>query len=260
MFRFWIQLDPLLILLVVIGIFALSGAIIHWLQFYSGWRKRLVNGALGLPTFVSISTLFALFAAFLLADTMERHMTAQQAVDKEASALLGLVIGSNSMPKGGEEIRAAIHDYAGLVMTDEWSAMREERASPAAAQALLVLMTRVSEVPLRDGASGAVHGNMLMLAQQVVDGRASRLAIVTTHFQRFFCSAFSRSLRSVWASWRRPRQTALSSCFSASLLWWRSGLSPFRTIRSGVRREYRLRRCSPCWNCRAVECQPSSAS
>lgn len=189
MFRFWIQLDPLLILLVVIGIFALSGAIIHWLQFYSGWRKRLVNGALGLPTFVSISTLFALFAAFLLADTMERHMTAQQAVDREASALLGLAIGSNSMPKGGEEIRSAIHDYARLVMTDEWSAMREERASPAAAQALLVLMTRVSEVPLRDGASGAVHGNMLMLAQQVVDGRASRLAIVTTHFQRFSWTA-----------------------------------------------------------------------
>jgi hypothetical protein len=189
MFRFWLQFHPLLILCVMIGVFTVSGAVIHWLQCYSRWRERLANAALGLPTFVSISTLFALFAAFLLADTMERHMTAQRAVDMEAGALLGLMVGSASMEEGGQEIRTAIRDYGRLVVDEEWPAMRKEQASASAAQALLAVMRIVSDLPPREGVSTAVHGHMLSLSQQVVDARASRLATVTTHFQSFSWTA-----------------------------------------------------------------------
>ena len=183
MFRFWLQFHPLLVLLVLLAIFAMSGAVTHWLQCRSRLSGRFADGALGLPTFVAISTLFALFAAFLLADTMARNNSAQQAVEAEAAALLGLAVASETTPEGGGELRAALSGYATLVVEEEWPLMKEERASPAAGDALVGLLRVVYEMPLRENLSSAVHGDMLLLAQKIVDARADRLATVTTHFQ-----------------------------------------------------------------------------
>lgn len=183
MFRFWLQFHPLLVLLVLLFIFAVSGSITHWLQCRSRLSGRFADGALGLPTFVSISTLFALFAAFLLADTMARNNAAQQAVEAEAAALLGLAVAAETMPQGETGLRAAISGYGKLVVEEEWALMKEEQASPAVGAALVELLRAVHEVPVREGISTAIHGSMLALAQKIVDARADRLATVTTHFQ-----------------------------------------------------------------------------
>ncbi|MDO8838405.1 MAG: DUF4239 domain-containing protein [Parvibaculum sp.] len=189
MFRFWLQFHPLLILPALIFIFAVSGGIIHWLQCRSPLRGRLVNGSLGLPTYVAVSTLFALFAAFLLADTMARKDRAAEAVQTEAAALLGLAVGSETAGEGGDAIRAAIRAYAGSVIADEWTRMIDESDSERTAQRLLELMRAVHDAPARSDISATVHGHMLALSQKIVDARADRIATVTFHFQSFSWSA-----------------------------------------------------------------------
>ena len=183
MFRFWLQFHPLLVLLVLLAIFTVSSIATHWLQCHSRLSVRFAGGALGLPTSVSISTLFALFAAFLLADTMARNNGAQQAVEAEVAALMGLAVASETIPEGGAELRAAISSYATLVVEEEWPLMKEEQASPAVGRALVELLRLVYEKPAHKGVSTAIHGNMLTLTQKIVDARADRLTTVTTHFQ-----------------------------------------------------------------------------
>jgi len=189
MFRFWLQFPPLLVLPTLLFVFALSGGIIHWLQCRSRLSARIGNGALGLPTFVAVSTLFALFAGFLLADTMTRKDRASQAVQTESAALLGLGVGSEMANDNGAAIRAAIRVYARSVATEEWPRMLRERSNADTEQALLALMRTVHKAPVADAVSPAVHGHMLSLMQNVVDARTDRIVIVTNHLQQFSWTA-----------------------------------------------------------------------
>jgi hypothetical protein len=189
MIRFWLHFHPLLILPGLLLLFMVTGGIIHWLQCRSGFSERIARGALGLPTFVAVSTLFALFAAFLLADTMARKERASQAVQKESAAIIGLSIASEMADGAGVEIRAAIRAYADSVITDEWPRMRQEQDSAATGEALLALLRTVRDAPSSTGLPPAVHGQMLSLAQNIVDARVDRMAIVANHYQQFSWTA-----------------------------------------------------------------------
>ena len=189
MVRFWLHFHPLLILPGLLLLFMVSGSIIHWLQCRSPLRERMARGALGLPTFVAVSTLFALFAAFLLADTMTRKQRASQAVQTESAAILGLGIASEIAAGTREQIHAAVRAYAESVVADEWPQLRRERGSAATEQALLVLLRTVRDAPVAAGLSPGVHGQMLSLAQNIVDARVDRLAIVANHYQQFSWTA-----------------------------------------------------------------------
>jgi hypothetical protein len=177
----------LLVLLFLLLLFALAGAFVHWLQCRSPFRARLADGALGLPTFVAVSTLFALFAAFLLSGTMTQKDLASRAVQSESAALLGLGVGSEAANDGGKT-REAIRVYAGSVVGDEWpSLMEEERGSAATERALLALMRTV-----RDSSAAlpsAAQGQMLSLSLKVAEARTARISVVTGHYQKFSWTA-----------------------------------------------------------------------
>jgi hypothetical protein len=189
LFRFWLQFHPLLILPVLLILFLASGALIHWLQLHSPLSARLKGGALGLPTFVAVSTLFALFAAFLLADTMARKERASQAVQTESAAIFGLGVASETTTASAGRIRAAILDYADSVVADEWPRLLQESGSSRTEQALLELVRAVRDAANDEGLSSSVHGQMLSLAQDIVDARTDRIAIVANHYQQFSWSA-----------------------------------------------------------------------
>jgi hypothetical protein len=188
MFRFWLQFHPLLILLALLFIFAAFGSLVHWLQCRSPLRERIARGALGLPTFVAVSTLFALFAAFLLSGTITQKDRASATVQAESAALLGLGVYSESA-HGGEDIRAAIRAYARSVVADEWPRLAQESSSSETERALLALVRVVRAGPAAGGLSSAVHGQMLSLVQKIVEARTDRIAIVAGHFQQFSWSA-----------------------------------------------------------------------
>ncbi|TVQ03230.1 MAG: DUF4239 domain-containing protein [Roseinatronobacter sp.] len=189
MIRFWFELHPLLILGYLLSLFLASGALIHWLQFHSPLSARFKSAALGLPTFVAVSTLFALFAGFLLADTMGRKDRASQAVQTESAALFGLGVASEITMASGERIRAAILDYADSVVEDEWPRLIQERGSDRTEQALLELLRAVRDTADDEGHSAAAHGQMLSLARDIVEARTSRIALVANHYQKFSWSA-----------------------------------------------------------------------
>lgn len=180
MIRFWFDLPPLLMLGFLLSVFLAGGALIHWLQFHSPLNAHFKRAALGLPTFVAVSTLFALFAAFLLADTMARKDRASQAVQTESAALFGLGVASEATGANGERIHAALHNYAKSVVEDEWPRLMQESGSPRAEQALLELSRAVGDT---------AHGQMVSLTQDIVEARAIRIAVVTNHYQKFSWSA-----------------------------------------------------------------------
>lgn len=184
MFRFWLHLHPLLVLAELTFIFTASGIFIHWLQCRSPLGKHIAKGALGLPTFVAVSTLFALFAAFLLAGTMTQKDRASVAVQAESAALLGL--GMSSETAGGRhDIQKAIRAYAHSVVIDEWPSLGQEIGSDRTGRALLELMRVVRDSPITDDMSRAAHGHMLSLMQQIVQARMDRIAVVASHFHQF---------------------------------------------------------------------------
>jgi hypothetical protein len=189
MIRFWLQFHPLAILAGLLVLFLFTGALIHWIQQRSPLSARLREGALGLPTFVAVSTLFALFAAFLLADTMARKERASQAVQTESAAILGLAIASEAANASGTAIRTAILAYADSVVTDEWPQLLRETGSASTEQALLALLRAVRDAADIEGLAPSVHGQMLSLAQAIVDARTDRIAIVANHYQQFSWSA-----------------------------------------------------------------------
>ncbi|APX94698.1 hypothetical protein BWR19_18210 [Halomonas sp. 1513] len=189
MIRFWFEFHPLLILPLLLIVFLASGALIHWVQFHSPLSARLKGGALGLPTFVAVSTLFALFAAFLLADTMDRKERASQAVQTESAAIFGLGVASETTTASGDRIRAAIVDYADSVVADEWPRLIQESGSSKTEQALLELLRAVRDATHDEAHSAAVHGQMLSLAQDIVEARTNRIAVVANHYQQFSWSA-----------------------------------------------------------------------
>lgn len=189
MIRFWFEFHPLLILTLLLILFLASGALIHWLQFHSPLSARFKGGALGLPTFVAVSTLFSLFAAFLLADTMDRKERASQAVQTESAAIFGLGVASETTMASGERIRAAILDYADSVVADEWPRLLQESGSGRTEQALLELLRAVRDAANEEGHSASAHGQMLSLAQDIVEARTNRIAVVANHYQKFSWSA-----------------------------------------------------------------------
>jgi len=189
MFRFWLHYHPLLILLVLLLVFAVAGGLIHWLQCISPLRERIAKCALAAPTFVAVSTLFALFAGFLLANVVAQKNRALEAVQNESAALLTLIVDSEAARGSGGAIRVAIRTYAQAVVADEWPQMLKERSSQTADRALLALMREVRDGPGADDVKSAVHSQMLTLAQKVADARADRIAIVTNHVQQFAWTA-----------------------------------------------------------------------
>ena len=112
MFRFWLHFHPLLILLALLIPFTVAGALVHWLQCrppLSGWMQKRAFAA---PTFVAVSTLFALYAGFLLANAIGQKARALQAVENESAAMLMLGIDSEAAGGNGTAIRDAIRAYA----------------------------------------------------------------------------------------------------------------------------------------------------
>lgn len=185
MFRFWLHFHPFLILVMLLALFAAFGALVHWLQCYSPLRPRLQKCGFAAPTFVAVSTLFALFAGFLLAGAMTQKDRALQAVQNESAALISLAVDSEAARTSGEAIRGAIRDYARSVVTVEWPRLLQESGSPQTGQALLALMQAVRDGPAADDVKSPVHSQMLALVQKVADGRAARIAVVSNHLQQF---------------------------------------------------------------------------
>jgi hypothetical protein len=189
MFRLWLQFPAPFILLWLLIFFAVSGAIIHVVCCRSRWSPAIKTSTLAAPYFVSISVLFALFLGFLLANAVSQKNRAFHAVQSEGTALRVLDLHAAAAPSATNAIRGAIRAYAQSAADDEWPRMIEERASPQTEAALLALLRAVGQRSIYDEGGSALHGQMLSLAQKIAEARAERLAIVTSHAQRFAWTA-----------------------------------------------------------------------
>jgi len=184
MFRFWLHFHPLMVLVALTFVFSVAGALLHWLQCRSPLRHAMKASMLTAASFVAVSTLFGLFAGFLLAQVVSQKSTALRAVQTESAALQTLAI-EGAASQGGEAIRAAISGYTRSVIADEWPRMLNESGSDKTQAALFTLIRAVRD----GGGAGPVHTQMLTLAQKVADARAERIAIVSNHLQQFAWSA-----------------------------------------------------------------------
>ncbi len=215
MFRFWLHFHPLMILLALVFVFSVAGGLLHWLQCRSPLRHAMKASMLTAASFVAVSTLFALFAGFLLAQVVSQKSTALRAVQTESAALQTLAIDS-AASSGGNAIRAAIGGYTRSVVADEWPRMLDESGSDKTEAALFALTRAVRDGG--GGVAGPVHTQMLTQAQKVADARAERIAIVSNHLQQFawtalFLLGFVTQFGLGMAHVDRPGANAMSIAF-----------------------------------------------
>ena len=185
MFRFWLHFPPLLVLLGLGLVFAVSAVLTYWLLCRSRWSKAFDSRIPTAAFPVAIAVIFALFTGFLLANMVDQKNRAVRIVRDEGQALSLLQIGSETAKTTGQSIRDAIEAYARSVVAKDWDAMRRETSAPESSARLLDLLRLVQSEAVANDVKPAMYAHMLSLTKTVADSRQSRISIVSNHVWQF---------------------------------------------------------------------------
>lgn len=182
MIRAWLDLPApgiFTALLILYFGFSLSLALI---AFRSRWTNPVMSLAgVVAPFFGSVAILFALLTGFLANDISERNRRAHRAVEAEAGEIHNLHTLSVASASDMQSIRKTIKAYVSSVITDEWPAMDQGRASPATSAAYDDLLREVSNPSIAKASGPAVHSALLNSALRIGTSRNERIAISTDH-------------------------------------------------------------------------------
>lgn len=172
----------LLAAMAFIGTFAASAGLV-WLSHRSRLAPQIRTFRGLSPPFVGVvGVLFALTLAFLANDTWSAHDRALNATFHEAGALRNILALSSGVahPTKGR-VQAAVHDYARLVVDEEWPLLARREDSRAASAALDALFEVLSG---NLGAAGLNANAQTLILEEAVDIRADRdlrVALSRTH-------------------------------------------------------------------------------
>jgi len=183
-FRDVFLMDPLALgMLVVVAVVltaAAGQAVVFRLPPFRGTAARPVAA----PFFVSVTTIFALFLAFLAADAWSRNSTATHARQSETTAIERIAYVSTGLGAEAAPILAALRTYVRTTVDGEWRATQNRRSDPAALGALGALEQTI--VRLNSDCRGgvrpppcvgdAIADSLLRATEDLHDGRTVRLA------------------------------------------------------------------------------------
>lgn len=185
MFRFWLHFPPLLVLLGLSLVFAVSAVFTYWLLCRSRLSKHFDSRIPTAAFPVAIAVIFALFTGFLLANMVDQKNRAVRIVRDEGQALSLLQIGSETAKTTGPSIREAIEAYARSVVAADWDAMKRETSAPDSSARLVALLRLVQSDAVANDVKPSVHSYMLSLVKTVADSRQSRVSLVSNHVWQF---------------------------------------------------------------------------
>ena len=158
--------------------FTFSAFCIYWLSFAKSNRDRAIALVGVVPPFSgTVAVLFALLTGFLANEVWDRNRQADRAIFAERDALLALHAISVATISDMDDIRAATQHYAETLINDEWPRMMDQKSSPRTGEALLTLLTKVSNPQIGIDAGSAAQGALLNMVLKLRGARYDRLAL-----------------------------------------------------------------------------------
>lgn len=177
-FETWLDMPIWGIFISLVVTFSLSAFVIYWLSFgkYVKPYSSTFTGVVA-PFFGAVAVLFALMAGFLANEVWERNRQAARTVLGEREGLLAVQAISTATVTDMEDIRAAARLYAEALVQEEWPRMLDQESSAKAGQALLALLTRISNPQIAVEAGSAAQTALLDTVLKLRTTRDDRLAL-----------------------------------------------------------------------------------
>lgn len=177
-FDTWLDMPIWGIFASLAGMFIGFAILIHWLCFAKATRKRASSlGGVVAPFFGSVAVLFSLLTGFLANEVWDRNRQANRGVLAERDGLLAIHAISVATVSDMTEIRAAAQRYARTLIDHEWPRMTQQETSPEAGQALLSLLSLVSNPQISVDAGGPAQSALLDTVLKLRSARYDRLAL-----------------------------------------------------------------------------------
>lgn len=182
MIRAWLDMSPVGIFLVLIGLYFGMTLLLAAITFCRPFA-RPVQSLTGIvaPFFGATAILFALLTGFLANDVAERGRQAYRVVHTEAGELRNIHTLSVASVSDMRSIRAALKAYVTSVVAEEWPAMNAMRLSPSTATAYDSLLHEVSIPSISRDSGQAVQTTLLTAAVRVGTARNDRIALSADH-------------------------------------------------------------------------------
>jgi Protein of unknown function (DUF4239) len=168
-----------LVLLVTAGCFLAAAVVYLVVMWLAVGKRREAFRAVSPGMLPPMGLLFGLIVGFLAAQVWSDAGNAQQAVNREASALRATVILSRTFPGAPEtRIDALIRTYIRTAADEEWPAMAHRRETLTVIPAPLAEALRISIglTPRADGEKAAQQ-QMINSLQSALDARRQRIIL-----------------------------------------------------------------------------------
>jgi hypothetical protein len=122
--------------------------------------------------------IFGLLVGFLVADVLDDHGQAVDAVSQEASALRDADLLSAAFPAQQGEVRALLRDQIDHYATDEWPLMSRGEATLAVAPPGLIRVQAIAlDVPVRTDGQRVAQDRLVTAVERALESRRARLAL-----------------------------------------------------------------------------------
>ena len=130
--------------------------------------------------FAVLGVIYAVLLGFAVIVVWEKFSSASEAVTQEAAGVVSVYRLSGGLDAGAQAaVRAKLHDYVETVINKDWPAMARGRLDPAAGVALGGIYEAVLSFNPQTRRDEAVLNAMLRDLDLLVQGRRTRLVLVT---------------------------------------------------------------------------------
>jgi hypothetical protein len=171
-----------LVLAVFAGMYVLAAAIYVCVTALATGRRADAFKSVSPGLLPPMGLLFGLLVGFLVADVWSDSARAQQAVDREASALRSVDLLTDAFPEDVARMRVLIRRHIDDAVTREWPAMADREATLSVVPAALddALQVALALRPTSEGQTTAQREIVASL-QAALDARRQRVIVSESH-------------------------------------------------------------------------------
>jgi hypothetical protein len=171
-----------LVLTVFAAVYVLAAAIYFSVMALARGRRADAFKAVSPGLLPPMGLLFGLLVGFLVADVWSDSARAQQAVDREASALRSVDLLTDAFPEDVARMRVLIRRHIDDAVTREWPAMADREATLSVVPAALddALQLALALRPTSEGQTTAQREIVASL-QAALDARRQRVIVSESH-------------------------------------------------------------------------------
>lgn len=161
----------------LIGLMIALALLGHWVVYrYVPHRDFVKNNDVAGFVLAIVGVVYAVLLSFVVVVVWQQFENSDNVAEREASAASDMYGLSNAYPgRLRERVRSELRDYAHIMITDEWPAMRLGGTSVAAGSVSANLNDQISSYGPSGSEQIQVQAQMLALLRVLLDSRRQRL-------------------------------------------------------------------------------------